>query len=470
MKQLAGGDDIWFRVDTETTPMHILEAGVYDASTCPSGSIELQDVKEFVGARLGGLPLRQKLLSVPWNADFPYWIEDEDFDLDRHLHQVEVKPPGDWRALLATLAEIVEVPLGRSRPLWDMYLITGLGAIEGVPENCFALARKVHHGQFDGTNIIRLSSRLHSAEIEAEPPPADHWSPDRTPSTLELLARAPWNRARRLLRGAQVFGQNAPRLIDMLAPQGRQAPSGAKKRPIPHTRFSGPIGTRARVMGGVVFSLDGAKAIRHGAEGATLNDVGLAIATGALRSYLLKHGELPADPLEVIAPVSAHEKDEKDSSGNRISIMFVTLPTQVADPLQRLRLVRESTSRSKDTSRKIGAGNVADMIDAIPTYLLGPAIEQIVRLGLTEYLPLPGSGPSITNVAGPRTPSYFNGARLVRGVGCPFLFDGVGLIIAVTSYCDEFQLHFGSTPEMMADPEFFSECLRGAYDELAAVR
>jgi WS/DGAT/MGAT family acyltransferase len=468
MKQLAGGDDIWFAIETDSTPMHILQVGIYDPSTSESGTVDLHDVKAFVRERLVGLPLRQKLLEVPWNADFPYWIEDEDFDLDWHIRQVRVPAPGDWPALIAVLAVIMEEPLDRARPLWEMVLLTGLGALEGVPEGCFALAQKVHHGQFDGTNIVRLSSRLHSTEPTAEPPPRDDWSPERTPSGVELLMRAPWNRTQRLWKGAQVLGKNAPKLIEMLVPGDTGDSSGKQSRPVPKTRFDHAIGTRERVFDGLVLPLKDVMPLRHRVDGATVNDVALSICAGALRKYLRAHGELPKDPLVISPPVSAHEEDEEDSTGNRISMMFVTLPTDVADPLERLRLVREATKRSKNTTAEVGAGNVADVIDIIPTYLLGPAIEQIVRFGLTEYLPQPASGVSITNVPGPRKPSYFHGARLVRGIGCPFLFDGVGLIIAISSYCDDFLFQFGSTPKMMPDPEFFVACLREAYDELAA--
>ncbi len=166
--------------------------------------------------------------------------------------------------------------------------------------------------------------------------------------------------------------------------------------------------------------------------------------------------------------MSAHTDDEEEGSGNRLSIMSVTLPTHVADPLERLRLVRQSTSRSKRATEKIGAGNIADIVDLMPTYVMGLGLEWFVRLRLAERVPPFMSGISITNVPGPRKPTYFHGARSVRGFGCPFLFDGMGLIIAISSYCDDLLVQFGSSPQMMPDPEFFRDCIREAYDELAA--
>lgn len=468
MRQLGGSDDLWFAIDTDTTPMHFLQVAIYDPSTSQAGAPDLPAVAEFLRPRLAGLPLRRKLLRVPWNADFPYWVEDADFDLEAHLHHVELKPPGDWRAFLTALEEIMEVPLDRSRPLWDMYLITGLTGIDRVPEGCFAIATKVHHGQFDGTNVLRLSGRFHSTEPGTARPPADDWSPERTPSGLELLLRSPWNRARRAWRGAGLLRRNAPKLIGMLAPRdGGDAPAG-ESRPIPKTRFAHPIATRKRVFDALVLPLKDVKALRELVEGATVNDVALAIATGAIRRYLQAKDELPEDPLVMLVPVSAHAEDEEVGAGNRLSIMFVTLHTEEADPVERLRLVRESTARSKRTTREVGAGNVADLVDLLPTYLMGPGVQAFIRLGLSEYLPQPTSGISMTNVPGPRVPVYFDGALSVTGLGCPFLFDGVGLIIAVSSYCDDFLVQFGSNPGMMPDPEFFRDCIQESYDELAA--
>ncbi len=466
MKQLDGGDDIWFAIDTETTPMHLLTGGIYDPSTSESGRVDFGEVREFIRQRLAGLPLRQKLVTPPWNSDFPYWVEDEDFDLDRHLHHIELPPPGDWDTFRAALREIAEVPLDHSRPLWDVYLLTGLGQLDGLPEGCFALAQKLHHAQFDGTNLMRLMGRLHTLDPAAEPPPRDDWSPERTPSGLEMLLRAPFNRARRVFDGARVWGRNAPRLVQMLGPGGDSESSGEKSASVPATRFAHPIGTRERVFDGVTLPLSEVLELRRQVEGATVNDVALAICSGALRRYLNEHRELPEEPLVMGSPVSAHEPDEEDSSGNRISMMFAALPTDVNDPLERLRLVRKATKRSKTTTEEVGAGNVADVLGTIPTYLLGPLIEQAVHFGLTEYLPQLMSGVSITNVPGPRKPMYFNGARMMKGLSCTFLFDGVGMIIAISSYCDDFIIHFTSTPKMLPDPEFFTECLQASYNEL----
>jgi hypothetical protein len=110
---------------------------------------------------------------------------------------------------------------------------------------------------------------------------------------------------------------------------------------------------------------------------------------------------------------------------------------------------------------------VADLIDVLPTNLMDVVIEQLDRIGLADRLSLGMSGIGLTNVPGPAEPLYLDGARLVRSLGCTFLTNGEGLIVLVSTYCDEVTIQFVSTPEMMPDPDFFKECLRKAYEELA---
>jgi hypothetical protein len=147
-------------------------------------------------------------------------------------------------------------------------------------------------------------------------------------------------------------------------------------------------------------------------------------------------------------------------------MMRVALPTDVADPRERLHRVRDATRRSKATTQEMGAGNVADLLDTIPTYMLGPLVQQLVGLGLTRYIPQPSSGISITNVPGPPVRGYFLAARMMKMIASTFLFDGMGLILAISSYCDKFLVQFTSTPNKMPDPDFFKECLQESFEEL----
>jgi WS/DGAT/MGAT family acyltransferase len=212
--------------------------------------------------------------------------------------------------------------------------------------------------------------------------------------------------------------------------------------------------------------LDDVLAIRKVVPGATVNDVATAIAGGALRRYLEFLDELPDEPVVVAMPVSAHAPDSADDTGNRISLMTATVHTEIADPLERLRMGRSASARSKEAGREIGAGNIADLLDVLPTTLLDLAAEPLTRSGILKSVPLPFSGIALTNVPGPREPLYFDGARMVTLLGATFLVDLMGLIVAITSYCDELLVTFTSTPEAVADPGFLAACFRASYEEL----
>jgi WS/DGAT/MGAT family acyltransferase len=466
MKQLGGEDHLWFAMETESTPMHLVQAGIYEPSPGKREALELDGLRRFVRERLGGLPLRRKLVTVPLHADFPYWVEDENFDLDEHIREIELPSPGGWAEFQAELVRLIEEPLDSSRPLWEMILVRGFESLNDVTAGSVALVTKVHHGQFDGTSIVRLFARLHSLQPVEDLPRAQEWTPERIPGALELLAWAPWNHYKLFWKRALVLWHNAPNLAKRLLslPFGQ---NDGDRFTVPKTRFARTISSRDRVFGFLAFPLPGLKAIRLKVVGATVNDTALAVLTGALHHYLSAYGELPDEPIRIGIPVSAHTIDEPEDTGNRFALMFVTLPTGTSEPIWRLHEVRESTKESKRASMEMGVGNVADLIDVLPTNLMDVVIEQLDRIGLADRLSLGMSGIGLTNVPGPAEPLYLDGARLVRSLGCTFLTNGEGLIVLVSTYCDEVTIQFVSTPEMMPDPDFFKECLRKAYEELA---
>lgn len=220
------------------------------------------------------------------------------------------------------------------------------------------------------------------------------------------------------------------------------------------------------MLGFLERELADVQAMRRLADGATINDVALALAAGALRNYLAGHGELPDGPVVITCPISAHRPDEPDDVGNRISAMLVALPTDVADPIDRLRQVCAATGKAK---RAVGAsdpGGIADLADQLPTNLLHAGYEGYVRLRLADRVPQPFSGVSLTNVPGPREPLYLDGARLVRSLSSGFLMEGMGLLLVAGSYCDTFTLQFGSHPSLLPDPDRLRDCLAASFTEL----
>lgn len=466
MEQLRGSDHLWFAIETERAPLHFVGAAVYDPSTRHGGTIRLDELKDVVERELHRLPLRSRLVTAPFRVDLPYWVDAEGFDLDDHVRELTLPSPGDRGSFQETMTTLLEEPFDRSRPLWEMNLVRNLEGIEEFPEGSFAVFVRVHHGQFDGTTALGLLNALHRDRPQPADDPGPPWAPEPTPAAAELLVRAPWHVTRRMWRAATAAGTMVPTVLRRTVRRDR-GPSSSRS-PAPRTRFSAPLASRRRVFDFLRLPLDDVLAIRTAVPGATVNDVATAIAGGALRRYLDSLGELPDAPVAVAMPISAHDADRPADTGNRISLLTATIHTEIADPVERLRRGCRSSARSKRTSRELGPGNIADLLDAFPTNALDLAAEPLSRSGILHHVPLPFSGIALTNVPGPREPLSFDGARMVTLLGATFLYDLMGLIIAVTSYCDELVVTFTSTPEAVPDPAFLTRCFRESFDELRA--
>src|SRR5947209_9912904 len=185
MQQLTSLDAQFLAMESPRTTGHVSGLAIYDPSTAPGGTLEQADVCRLVTERLHLLPpFRWRLVSVPLGLDHPYWIEDPDFDLDFHIRETAVAPPGDDRQLAELVARIVARPLDRSRPLWELYLIHGL------PEGRVGVLTKIHHSVVDGVSGAEILSILLDVSPEGrELEPARPPRPDRVPGQLEMLGR-----------------------------------------------------------------------------------------------------------------------------------------------------------------------------------------------------------------------------------------------------------------------------------------
>ena len=346
-----------------------------------------------------------------------------------------------------------------------MYVIEGLDEIEALPPGSFALFTKIHHAAIDGVSGAEILAAIHDLEPEAEPePPAEAWRPEPSPNLVELATRTLANNVRYPFRFLQTAGRVAPSLASLLraAPEGDDAPSA----PAPRTRFNGPVSPH-RVVEGRSFSLDEIREIRHCVPGATVNDVVLSVCSGALRRYLDHHGELPEESLVAMAPISVRAEAERSSAGNQISVMFVTLFTQIADPLERLERVHKETQNSKVSAEAVGARTMTDITQFMPGALAGLATRLYTRFGLANSI-RPFLNTVITNVPGPQVALYFTGARMVALHGLGPVMDGMGIIHPVFSYLGRISIAVTACRDQLPDPAFYAECLQASYDELRA--
>ena len=474
MEQLSGLDGAFLAMETRSVFGHVGSVCIVDAKSARS-RLTLERFTKVIESRLPLVPLfRRRLVTVPFGLDHPYWIEDPDFDIEFHIRESAVPAPGNDRQLSEQVARLHARPLDRSRPLWEVYLITGL---EGGRA---AIYSKIHHAAIDGisggdilTAVLDVSPEgrvLPEAGVfegEKQPPPA--WMLGRS---AFALARQPLQAIRvatdltRLIPGipaiANVFGSPWPLRLggndskDLLTQTAMRAPKTPFNAPLsPHRRWAFTDLPLAEVK-----SLRGV----HGRAGLTVNDVVMTLCAGALRRWLELHEALPAAPLIAAVPVSVRTRDQKGSYGNRVSMMLAALPTNLPDPGERLGAMHEAMRAAKDQHGAIPASLLADVTQFALPALANQVWRLSARLRLFERV-----NPFnliVSNIPGPNVPLYFAGAELLAYYPVSALVDGQGLNITVMSYRGN--LYFGliACRELVPDLEVMAGYLRDELDAL----
>lgn len=464
MQQLTGLDAMFLHQEMDNAPMHIGPLFIYDPSTAPNGFVRFKDILQTFRNRLGrSTVFRRKIVAVPLQLDQPYWVEDANFDLEFHVRHIALPKPGDWRQLCIQVARLHSRPLDRSRPLWEAYVIEGLDRVKGLPPGSFAIFLKVHHAAMDGATGIEIMGAIHDLSPNPESEPAaDDWAAERDPSTLELLARAYFHNLRQPWKLANLIGESVPilRRIQVGKKEKRFKSLGPKER----ARFNGAI-TAHRVFDAVTFDLAEVRQIKQVVEGATVNDVILTVVGGGLQRYLVAKNERPEKSLVAGAPVNVRSDAQKDTGGNRVSMMSVSFCSDVEDPLQRLHDVHAGAVGSKAYHNAVGANLMVDLGESLPASLVVLAGRAASAAGLVANM-RPIFNTVVTNVPGPQVPLYMGGAKLVRSLGAGPCMDSLGLFHPVTSYNGMISIAFQACREMMPDPEFYAQCLRQSFREL----
>lgn len=476
MRRLSGTDTLMLYSENAKAQNIIAPVAIYDASTTPSGRIGLDDVLRFVESRLHvSESFRERLVRVPFGLGNPYWIKDPDFDLEYHVRHIALPRPGTWEQFTAQVSRIGQRALDMERPPWELYLIEGLDAIDGVPSGAFAILLKMHHAAVDGVAGTEILNALndHTPDAGAIDVPADDWRPDPRPSDVELVGRAaahavvdPVGTVRRLLWPTL---RSAPRstLRALRSPEAR----GQTLAPVSATRFNRPVGPH-RVWDARRFLLEDAKQIKKAVPGASINDVALAWIGGALRSYLGEHGELPDSSLVALMPISLRPTTTQEHAGtevaasrggNRFAMANIALGTDIEDPLERVAVVQTRTRVAKGYA--VDAPSLVEWSEALPGALAGTAQRAVIRLANRTGRTM-GVHMIVTNVPGPRNPLYFDGAKCLFTSGMAPVVDGMGIIHAVTSYQDQFVACFTADRDMMPDPAFYAGCIDRAFEEL----
>ncbi|TXS95522.1 wax ester/triacylglycerol synthase family O-acyltransferase [Parahaliea maris] len=466
MKQLSPIDSMFVFNEREHSPMHIGPVMIYDPSSSPEdGPVRFKDVLEVFRSRLRLSPVfRRKLVKVPLDIDNPYWVEDENFDLEFHVRHLALPKPGDWRQFCILIGRLHSRPLDMKRPPWEAYIIEGLDNIEGLPPGCFAMYMKIHHSAIDGATGNQIVSELHDlSPIPSISDRPDEWRPEAVPSQWKLLSRSYIN----LLKQPSKAVSAAKTALGSLnlPPEVAASKEGMLDHGIRFkTRFNRDISPH-RVFGSVVVELEAMKAIKNTVGDCTLNDVVLAVFGGALRKYLQDKDELPEGSMVAGVPISTRRPDQHNAGGgNAVAGMRLTLGTDIEDPLQRLRAINADAVASKAYANAVSASLMVDVAESVPTSVAALGMRLMAATGLTSRNPVVHT--IVTNVPGAQTPVYMCGAKAINwiGAGCPV--DGVGLFNTINSYNGLMSLAFICDRDMMPDPQFYQDCIQESFTEL----
>ncbi|MFC0432746.1 wax ester/triacylglycerol synthase family O-acyltransferase [Kutzneria buriramensis] len=444
MQQLTGLDAAFLALETTNSTGHVGGVCLLDPADAPK-PLDLALLTDTLAQRLPLVPvLRRKLLEVPLGLDQPYWIDDPDFDIEYHIREVGLPTPGSQAQLTEQLARLHARPLDRRRPLWEMYLISGLA------DGMVAVYTKVHHAAIDGVSGAELLTVLLDLSPEGRKlPPAEDFVAAKPPGSLTLMARAAARLAWRPVQTVQLAGEfvkKVPSMAPLVSPfigeilglnRGDGSVIPTTLGLAPSTPFNKKITPHRRVAFRSV-SLADVKTVKN-AFGTSVNDVVMAMCAGALRHWLIDHDALPASALNAMIPVSVRDEAAKGKLGNRVSAMLAALPTNLDDPEQRLAVVHEATKIAKAQQAVIPQGLVDDISDFAPPALTARAARVVFATGMMHRLP--PFNITISNVPGPNVPVYLAGARMLAQYPLSVILDGQGLNITLVGYLG--QLHFG---------------------------
>ena len=442
MKRLGGTDALFLSMETPYWHQHVGGLTIIDPGERP---ITYEDVLKKVDERLAYAPkFKWKVKEMPLGLHRPVWVDDRDFDVRRHVRRIAVPSPGGVKELGEVAGTLMSSQLDRRRPLWEMWFI------EGVAGGKCALLLKYHHCLLDGVAGASLATVLLDLDPESDecmmPLPAEedvHAGPE--PSDLALIARALTPDLRRPFRAMNYFGNLVAKGVTAvqhlrLAEENRAILSS------PKAPWNGDIGPR-RELAFASIAMTDVHALKEKHD-VKVNDVILAVVAGAFRRYMDRHQFEVDAPLVSAVPVSVRAEGDA-SMDNQISFMFVSLATDVDDPVERLQAIRKASQSSKAMQKAISAREIQSLGEVASPLILSTVTKTLYRTQLMARAPIGGT--VISNVPGPPVPLYFCGGKIIGIFPCSVIIPPAGLNVTVFSYMDRIDFGFHVDPDLVPD-------------------
>ncbi len=462
MQPLSGLDSMFLSLESQTNLFQVGAVAVLDPSTSPAGSPPPHEaLRRVIEDRLHLLaPFRRRVATVPGGLGHPFWVDDHAPDLDRHLVRGALPSPGGAAELARYAADVLARPLDRRRPLWELHTVEGLdaGLVAGVA--------KLHHSAIDGIAGAEVTGLLMdlTPDVAAPMTPADDEHHDRVPSAGARLVGALGVTARRAPATVGTLAR-LPLASARIRRRKRRGCTGAPPTPFqaPRTSLSARLGPQ-RAVGFATVERHQVDQVRA-ATGATVNDVILALAAGALREHLAQAAELPPESLVAFVPVSTRRRTTDAFGGtNHLSGMLVSLATTAADPRLRLRRIIESARSAKAQNAILGPDLLSGLAELAVPSLLGPLGRLARSVGLTTSRP-PFSV-IVSSFPGPSFPLFCAGAEMIAYHPFGPIVDGAALNITAMSYRDQISFGLLADADAIGRVDVLAERITDAMGEL----
>jgi WS/DGAT/MGAT family acyltransferase len=453
MDWMSPMDASFLHIEGPANPMHIGGVSIFEGPAPP-----FESLSEMVAGKLDLVPrYRQKVRFVPLGLGRPVWIDDPHFQLSYHLRHSALPAPGSDEQIRRTAARIFAQHLDRTKPLWEIWMLEGLGGKR------WALLSKVHHCMVDGVSATDLMSVMFE---DAPPAGTQMWEPAPEPSDVELVLRTltrrtldPSEQLRSVRAAVRAPGRSLTQTRDLI----RGMASAARvMRPLGSSSLTGPVGPH-RVWSWANARLSEVKEVR--AElGGTVNDVVLTIVSGGLRDLLEARGErVEGRSVRALVPVSIRAPGERGVYNNRVSAMFAELPVGIADPPARLAALRAQMDNLKGSKQAVAGDILTSLSGFAPPLLLALGARMAARA------PSLGVQTGVTNVPGPQHPLHTLGRKLLKSFPYVPVIGNVRISIAVFSY--DGGLYFGVSGDYdsSADLDTLTAGVERSMAELLAV-
>lgn len=455
VKRLSGFDAFVLHLESPTVYQHTLKMAVVVGTD--DHPFDIDHLRRRMQRRVHLLaPLRYVLANGP-GLHHPMWRENSEVDFDYHLREVVAPAPGGQRELDEVTSRIMSSPLDRSRPLWEMHAVTGLAG------GRVALVTKMHHALADGlasANLLAKAVMSYPDEELAEYVPVP---PDPAPTRGQAFRWAAVDHARNLRALPGVLTRTVRGVHRMRTQSSPRAPHSAELLNAPRIFTNGALSAQRRFSTSTL-PLGDVQRVRR-ALGITLNDAILGLVAGAMRDMLLEVEGKADVPLVAIVPVSVSFDDTDRISGNRISVMLASLPTQLADPIERCRAASAAAKVSKEKSRLLGLTMMGDLTQYIP----GGALERFARHSSRTRRgdrAKPQANLVVSNVPGPKEQIHIAGYPVTDLFSVGPLNDGCAVNITIWSYRDQLQVSVLTDAVMVPEPQRITDALARAFDEL----